>query len=145
MSGNACIRNKIINAYVQCSSFEAEAAVDNINVAVSVAAAYVRRAWSGSGKPSKSAQTRSQSRSDPLAGVEQRSKSARVKTQAKNLKGSPERPRILKKKLMSRNQKHALRRDFVANAEATSVGGSQECDILPEPACRELSDGTKVN
>ena len=35
--------------------------------------------------------------------------------------------------------------DFVANAEATSVDGSQECHILPEPACRELSDGTKVN
>ena len=35
--------------------------------------------------------------------------------------------------------------DFVANAEATSVDGSQECDILPEPVYRELSDDTKVN
>ena len=35
--------------------------------------------------------------------------------------------------------------NFVANAEATSVDESQQCDILPEPACRELSDGTKVN
>ena len=35
--------------------------------------------------------------------------------------------------------------DFVANAEATSVDGSQECDILSEPVCRELSDDTKVN
>ena len=34
---------------------------------------------------------------------------------------------------------------FVANAEATSVDESQECDTLPEPVCRELSDGTKVN
>ena len=34
--------------------------------------------------------------------------------------------------------------DFVAKAEATSVDGSQECDILPEPVCRELSDDTKV-
>ena len=33
----------------------------------------------------------------------------------------------------------------MANAEATSVDGSQERDILPEPACRELCDGTKVN
>ena len=42
-------------------------------------------------------------------------------------------------------QKHAPKRDFVANTEATSVDGSQECDILPEPACRELPDDTKVN
>ena len=33
----------------------------------------------------------------------------------------------------------------MANTEATSVRGSQECDILPEPAYRDLSDGTKVN
>ena len=35
--------------------------------------------------------------------------------------------------------------NFVANIKATSVDGSQQCDILPKPACRELSDGTKVN
>ena len=46
---------------------------------------------------------------------------------------------------MSKNQKHAPRRDFVVNAEATSVDGSQECDTLTDSACKELSDGTKVN
>jgi hypothetical protein len=45
----ACIRNKIINAYVQCSFFEAEAVVDNVNVEVSVATVFGRRAWGGSG------------------------------------------------------------------------------------------------
>ena len=51
-------------------------------------AAFGNRSWGGSGKPSKSAQTRSQSRPDPLAGVEQRSKSTRIKSQAKNLRGT---------------------------------------------------------
>ena len=45
----ARIRNKIINTYVQYSPFEAEAVVDNVNVEVSVAAAFGRRAWGGSG------------------------------------------------------------------------------------------------
>ena len=51
-------------------------------------AAFDNRSWGGSGTPSKSAQTRSQSRPDPLAGVEQRSKSARAKAQPKNLRGT---------------------------------------------------------
>ena len=45
----ACIRNKIINAYVQYSSFEAEDVVDNVDAEVSVAAAFGKRAWGGSG------------------------------------------------------------------------------------------------
>ena len=52
------------------------------------------------------------------------------------------------KNLMSKNQKHAPRREsrnFVVNAEATSFDGSQERDTLPESVYRELSDGTKVN
>ena len=53
-----------------------------------VIAAFGNRSWGGSGKPSKSAQARSQSRPDPLAGVEQRSKSARAKAQPKSLRGT---------------------------------------------------------
>ena len=55
----ARIRNKIINAYVQCSSFQAKAMVDNVNTKVSVAAAFGNRSWGTSGKQSKSAQARS--------------------------------------------------------------------------------------
>ena len=70
-------------------------------------------------------------------------KIAVLKTES-TVKGSPEQPRILKK-WTQKNQNHAPRCDFVANAEATSVDRSQEGDILPEPARRELFDGTKVN